>query len=360
MSIHFEAQRWERIREDYAAWWAGKLDRPLMQISAWGFPSDRAPSTTPYKHFLPTYGLDVAADAIIDAYDYGLSATRFFGDAFPTSWLNFGAGSAAAYLGADLDAKPDTVWFHPREKRSIESLDFDYDPANVWLERTKEIGAAAARRWEGSVQIAMADLGGTLDIVSTFLPGDDLLTGLYLNPDHVKRLTNRVDDLWFRYFDDIDAVYRSVNPGYTAWTPIFSADPYYMLQCDFAYMIGPDMFDEFVKPSLTSACRRLKNAFYHLDGVGQLAHLDSLLSIDGLKGIQWIPGDGKAPFYEWPDVYRRIRGAGKLMQVFGSMAEVDRLIDELGSGEGLIAIIGMDPSEEPRAHEFLDKHGFKA
>ena len=61
------------------------------------------------------------------------------------------------------------------------------------------------------------------------------------------------------------------------------------------------MFDES-KPELAASCRRLKNAFYHLDGLGQLPHLKSLLSIPELKGIQWVPGDGQPDVTEWPAV----------------------------------------------------------
>jgi 5-methyltetrahydrofolate--homocysteine methyltransferase len=66
-----------------------------------------------------------------------------------------------------------------------------------------------------------------------------------------------------------------------------------MLSSDFSYLIGPAMFDEFVKPGLADSCRRLPHSFYHLDGPGQLAHLDSLLAIAELDGIQWVPGAGQ-------------------------------------------------------------------
>jgi hypothetical protein len=37
----------------------------------------------------------------------------------------------------------------------------------------------------------------------------------------------------------------------------------------------------------------LPRTFYHLDGIGQLHHLDLVLSIAELDGVQWVPGDGK-------------------------------------------------------------------
>lgn len=67
-----------------------------------------------------------------------------------------------------------------------------------------------------------------------------------------------------------------------------------MIQSDFSYMISPGFFDTYVKDEVNSTAGHMKNAFYHLDGVGQLPHLDSLLSLPNLQGIQWVPGEGRA------------------------------------------------------------------
>lgn len=36
--------------------------------------------------------------------------------------------------------------------------------------------------------------------------------------------------------------------------PIFSEETWRVLRCDFSYMIGPDMFREFVNPELALPC----------------------------------------------------------------------------------------------------------
>lgn len=186
----------------------------------------------------------------------------------------------------------------------------------------------------------MTDLGGNLDLLSTFRPGEKLLLDLYDHAAEVQRVTWEAHAAWFQYFEDFNRVLQPLNPGYSAWTPLYSAAPYYMLQCDFCYMIGPRMFDQFVKPELEAACKRLVNPFYHLDGKGQLPHLDSLLSIKELKGIQWIPGAGQPDERHWPEVYRKIRRAGKLIQVFGEFDKLDAIAGQLGSAEGIIMIGG--------------------
>ena len=126
-------------------------------------------------------------------------------------------------------------------------------------------------------------------------------------------------------------------------------------------MIGPEQFERFVKPEIAAACRAVPHAFYHLDGPGQLPHLDSLLEIEELDGIQWVPGGGMPEEDTWPHVYRRIRDAGKLVQIGvepGISAQAfDRIVDGLGSAEGLAWIYWGDISEEDAIMPILEKFG---
>ena len=41
MSIRFTPDDWKRIRETYAAWWKGELDRPLVQCQVSGICGSR-------------------------------------------------------------------------------------------------------------------------------------------------------------------------------------------------------------------------------------------------------------------------------------------------------------------------------
>jgi 5-methyltetrahydrofolate--homocysteine methyltransferase len=361
MAIEFSMDRWTKIKENYRLWWAGRLERPIVQVWLTGADTKRPESVLPSYGFHSFYDSSVSAQAIVDCWDYNLCTQRFLGDAFPSVFPNFGPGVIAAFLGARLENGQDTVWFHPSENRELADLSLAYDAQNCWFNRIKDIYRAAINRWQGLVQVGMTDLGGNLDILASFRPGETLLTDLYDKPEDVKQVLWQSHDLWHRYYNEMQSILKPMNPGYSGWESFFSEEPFYMLQCDFCYMISPAMFDEFVRPELAATCKRLSNPFYHLDGKGQLPHLDSLLSIPELKGIQWVPGAGQPPANHYIDIYKKILGAGKNVQLVSpdnmTFEILDDVLNELGTGRGVITGIYLPADQEDVAHRWLEKLG---
>ena len=357
MPIDFSHERWKTVKKNSRDWWNGKLGRPLIHITLSGRSPGRAEPKLSCVAKKTSYDLSVTPEEIVDRWDYELSCQEFLGDSFPCVWPDFGPGVLAAFMGARTQQATGTTWFHPVEDWEAKDIHFSMDLTNVWLRRVKDICRAAQARWEGLVQISMTDLGGNLDVLSTFRPNEKLLMDLVDCPEEVKRLTWEEHEIWWKAFEAIDSILRPRNPGYTAWAPIFSETPYYMLQCDFCYMIGPKMFDEFVKPELEASCKKLGHAFYHLDGIGELPHLDSLLAIKELKGVQWIPGTGKPEGESWPDIYRRIIKAQKRIQFHGDWRNFDRLVKQIGGAENFV-VFGEAPQEQRREVEsFLKRYG---
>jgi len=371
MAIDFSLDRSARLIENNRLWWRGELDRPLIGVILVGAESPREPPKLPKLrsedipefHQTYSYGLSVRPEQIVDEWDYDLSCHRFLGDAFPYVFTNFGTSFLAALLGAELIVRPKegTVWLKP-EDRPISKLHFEYHSDNIWFNRVKGILKAAVERWEGLVRIAWPDLGGIFDIMSAFRPGSLLPVDLYDHPDEVKRLTWEFHDLWFKYFDEFNEVLRPANQGYLTWAGTFSQNRHAMLQSDFSYMIGPKMFEEFVKPEIAASCERLVDAMYHLDGPGQLDKLDSLLSIEQLAGIQWQPGAGQPHPIEWTEVNHKILDAGKKVQlvrednIFMPLEEIDAFMEKFEGGRGICAAAMVPISEKAKAVELLEKY----
>jgi len=338
MPIDFNADRWDRIKETYRQWWSGELERPIIPVELLGRDPGRPEPEAPLLSQVTCHLLDIPAANIVDRIDYELSGRVYLGDAYPYFNMDcFGPGVIAAFLGGRLDNSTGRVWFFPdNEDAEISDLHFKFDPDNHWFRRIRDIYAAAMKRWQGQVLMGMTDLGGNLDILSTFRPSVKLPMDLYDSPQEVKRLTWEAHEAWHRYYYALNEVLQPFNPGYSDWSGIYSDQPSYMLQSDFSYMISPQMFDEFVKPELVATIERLPRSFYHLDGVGQLPHQESLLAIDKLNGMQWIPGDGKPDCSHWPQVYQKIHAAQKRIQIVnGGFRAIEVVNQQIGTGQGL-------------------------
>ena len=146
-----------------------------------------------------------------------------------------------------------------------------------------------------------------------------------------------IETAWHACYDLFHQQMSPANPGYTSWAGIYSDVPYYIMQCDFCYMISPAMFDQFVKSTLVRSSAKLSRCFYHLDGKGQLAHLQSLLQIPTLNGVQWIPGEGNPPPGDWPEVFTTILEAGKQAQITGDPSNVLSIMSKTNRYKGMTA-----------------------
>jgi 5-methyltetrahydrofolate--homocysteine methyltransferase len=349
INVHFTEQDWDRTESDWMAWWAGELDRPLVIIEGREQSTNIIPSEV--RDFASNFPLDMSANDVIDYYQAQLEAKRFYGDAWPKWWPNFGPGIGAAFLGARLESRLDTVWFEPAVQKPIEALSLNYSDANMWWQRVQELTRTAVDRWGDQVAVGHTDIGGNLDILASLHTTQQLLFELHDAPDDVARLVGEITPLWLRYYDELLDITKLAGRGTTTWAPIWSPDRCYMLQSDFSYMISPEMFERFVMPDLAACCENLDHAFYHLDGVGQIRHVNMLLSLERLRGIQWIPGAGQPPPEAWLPLLSRIRAGGKLCQLYVTPEGARTIMQALG-GRGFAFYIDQAMSRD-EADDFL-------
>lgn len=312
-SVNYTCEQYQKLRETYDKWWSGELDRPIAGIITGGHESKREPSKNPSLWFATAWDFSISPEQFVDAHDWWLSQARWHGDAFPMfATTAFGPGTAAAFMGCTPVGTVHTVWFDPPAKDiPIEELHFEFDPNNKYLRRVINLYEAAMEKWRGSVVVGMVDMGGVLDILSSFRGAENLLCDLYDSPDEVIRCVNEIQELWFKYYDLFNSMMEGEAMGYSHWYNIYGDKPGYIMQSDFSYMIGPEMFDKFTAPELSSSGERIKNAVYHMDGIGQIPHLDTLLSTDSIKGIQWVPGDGEPSLQNWDELLTKILNSGK-------------------------------------------------
>jgi hypothetical protein len=331
LRLRFTSEDWERTAQNWKAWWAGELERPLVMI--WCRDSTEIESFPVPVFLSQMLQAGVAADNILDLFEQQFATIHFLGDAFPRWWPNCGPGFASAFLGARVRPAENTTWFETSEVTPIDQMQLALDEENEWWCKLKTLTAAAVERWKGKVCIGFTDLGCNLDILAALRSTERLLLELVDQPEEVEKCLAQITRFWIHYYKEVDALIRPAETGTCPWAPIWSPQRCYILQSDFSYMIAPAMFQRFVLPDLAGCIAQLDHAFYHLDGKGQIPHLELLFTLERLRGIQWIPGAGAQPPEEWLVLLQRIRAAGKLCQLFVTAKGARTILDALG-GQG--------------------------
>lgn len=329
MAIHFDAERMAQAQQNHMRWWNGTLERPLVKITiedAYEAPELDIPVLTQAN----CHDFSWSPEQVIEALDNKLSRQEYLGDAFPSVNMDvFGPGILAAFSGgAKMDNSTGNVWFFAEEEREIEDIHVKYDPHHPLVERIKELYRAGWDRWHGTVLMGMPDIGGIMDVAATLRGSQNLLLDLYDSPEEVIRLNRELQEAWYDCYRDLSQV-LAPQKCWTDWSGLISTVPSYVIQSDFSYMIGNPMFRQFVLETLREDTERLENVIYHLDGVGELRHLDDILSLQKLKAIQWVFGDGQPPAEEWLDIYRRIDAAGKQMMICGTPESYLKVISQI-------------------------------
>jgi len=356
----------EKTIEAYEKWWNGELDRPLLPVIITGGETSKAKPKY-WNDFRggwcqPLFAnTNVKPSEIIDCADYMFETSEHLGDSYPFFGLQIsGAGVMAAFLGASLTVSENSIWFYSEKETELKDLHFEYNADNYWLNRLKELINEGKKRWGNDVVISFPDIGGVSDVLASFRGTEKLAIDLYDEPDEVARCLTELTELWHVYYNEFrDLFFEHGQTVNTNWAAILSKDPSYMFQSDFCYMIGTEMFDEFIKPELAEGCKRLPRGCYHLDGIGQLNHLDSLLGLKDLKLVQWIPGAGTTPVNHWLDVHEKILNAGKRLQIVDdeNFTQLDKIIEKRGTAKGVTSLrrfFGKEKRDE--ALRLLDKY----
>ena len=328
-ALDFTAADWERTARNWTAWWRGEIDRPMIVIEAM---SDPRFSIETWTEHLTRYPFDVPPEQITARLASQLERLWLFADAFPKWFPNFGPGVIAACLGSPVDASTGTTWFHP-SALELSSPQLAFSAEAAWWQRVKAITEAGIRCWGSRVVVAHTDLGGNLDILASLRGTQRLLHDLIDAPEEVETRLGQITTTWLRYYQAFSRIVAATNRGASCWAPLWAPGKFYMLQSDFSCMISPSMFERLVMPDLIECCDELDYGFYHLDGKGQIKHLEMLLSIERLRGIQWVPGDGAPPAEQWLPLLKRIRDSGKLCQVYVTLEGALTIARALG-GKG--------------------------
>jgi hypothetical protein len=317
---------WEEASERWASLWNhSRTDRPVICVTA---PNGNSADVPAPEDGSQKY---MDADFTIRSGQARMETTWYGGESFPSAFLN------AGWITTSYDAVPtfemESIWFSPMEIDWDKPPEFDLDFGNEWFELYKGLHEKILD-WTAELDVAM---GGPCilpghDLLSLLIDTQVFLMNLMDRPEWMKRTIEKVAANFLETREFFCELTRQKNMYWYGggWTGFWGPEPYINMQSDVSCMLSPDMFEEFIMPELDMAGEIYGRMWYHLDGPDALKHLSRLLSLDYIKVIQWVPGEGAAPNGpEWMDVYRQIQDAGKIVDISMAPGNAEEVIKEL-------------------------------
>ncbi len=340
---------WEQAKERLIAFWKGEaIGRAALQVYA--LRNEPIPGTeAPPVPADPTQ-LWTDPEYLLPAADHHFRTQYFGAEAVPSHWINLGPVIMAAYLGSQPHFDRETVWYSPISYQYDRPLLLHED--NVWWQLTNEVTRRSCEFFYGKALTGITDLSGCTDVLAILRTTEAVLLDMVDRPQQVQQAVIELAHLWVRCYNELYQMVKRNDEGSIQWLGIWAPGKMYNVQSDISCVISPAMFEHFVLPELEILLANLDFALYHLDGPGAIKHLDRLLAIPTLKGIQWTPGEGQPPVSEWIPMYRRIQKAGKLLHLHGEARHAERILRAL-KPEGLMYVTWCDTQAE--AEELIRK-----
>ena len=281
---------------------------------------------------------------------------KFYGDGYFHPVANFGFGFISASYGGGFTLADGTTWSdHEPIFKDINNFLYEKDDHKTLLH---EKSAELNKRWkelENDDFYIVDEVGMCfpLDTLSILYGMEQLSMMLYDEPDAVIRATSVLTERSIVNLNNIMKT-KTFPKGLTCWWPVWSKEIFTALQCDFSAMISPAFFERFVLYDLTRKINALPRSMYHLDGQGQIPHLDYILAIKRLNCIQWIANGSSQPGClepcwsddpYWYPLLKRIQNAGKGVVIASDKHRVEGLIQNL-STKGLFIETKVDDEYE--------------
>jgi hypothetical protein len=352
----------QQAKDRINAWWNGEvIDRAVVMATA---PKAHV-NVQEYHSLFSAVGATHAEmldwftneEAVIQRLEKYVHSTYWGGEAIPYVLpvsVNLVA-ITAAYLGCPYHLFPgsNSAWAEPVISDWDHLQNFSFDPENEWWKISRKLLNALSARAQGQYYIGVPDLNGPGEMLALLRGTQTLAIDLLEHePELFRGVIDQANFAWLRYWQaSVGAIHQWVD-GYMYWMGIWSDRPSIDLQNDFCCMISPKLFNEIFLPSLEQQTQWVERTIYHLDGPGAIRHLDALLSLPRLSGIQWVPGAGSPPMSQWLPLLRRIQTKGKLLALNCEPWEVEALVTGL-EPEGLL--LSTSCASEEEARELLKK-----
>lgn len=340
---------WDKVSTRYEAYWARENhDRPLLSVTA---PAARQTAEPlPRCAALKERWLDI--DYMLAAAHRRFQNTYYGAEALPVLSPDLGPDLFAALYGTPIEFGEDTSWAVHNLKDWDEYQPLVLDKNSPYYRKICEMTRAAAEDGRGQYLVGVTDIHAGLDGLVSMRGPELLCMDALERPEFLARGAMDLFEGFKTLYTGLQDIAGQHQAGSTNWMNIWHPSRWYVTSCDFICLISPAMFDDLVVEELEAQLAFLDASIFHLDGPDALRHLDRLLELDALQGIQWVYGAGQPTAAHWLEVLQKIQKAGKCFQIDATPADMPVLLDNLAP-EGALYVVRAESEEEARAIEKL-------
>jgi hypothetical protein len=294
-------------------------------------------------------------DYQIELFEYQLKHSVFNAETFPIYWPNLGPEVYTAFYGVELEYKEVTSYSisNIKDWSQLDSIKLDFN--NLYFRKIEEMTYAALERCSGRYMVGYTDLHPGLDCAAAFRDPQQFCIDILLDPEQVKKLIEISSRDFHLIFNHFDGILKKFNQLSVTWMGIPSYEKMHIPSCDFATMISPEQFDEFVLPVIQNEIEPIAHNVFHLDGKGVAKNVDRILEMPEINAIQWVQGVGDdLPIIQWVPFIKKIQNAGKSVVVDLQVSELEGFIREMDP-KGLFLCIAADKDIQPAIIRRVEK-----
>ena len=280
------------------------------------------------------------------------AGASYYGCAIPHHYVDFGSSAMAGALGCPMrPMSPDTVWPSPIFDSFPQPGDIRIRKQSLWYRNIRALTKSSA--CDASVCTTFYALGGICDTLGSMMGEQNLLMKMIDHPNDVHACLSAICDIWIHEKETLFKLISAHQEGMASWAGIWAPSSTFPVQDDISFMLSKDFYDDFCLPYIKKCINSLDYPLYHLDGPDALKHLDSILSIQNLHAIQWVPGAGNLDIAPWYPLVEKILASGRSIQLFCRVDEVAPLVERVGTNGLLLSLFDASPNNINKLERYL-------
>lgn len=258
--------------------------------------------------------------------------------------------SGVSHLGPDIFGAD--IVFEETTSYSVPFVDDDwsqelrFDESNKWWQKMLEITDACEEDSKGEYLVGVTDLHPGADGLMSIRGPQELCYDVFDQPEVFEKCQTVLLPAFQKQFESLYNRAQKYQKGTSNWMGLYKDTPWYVTSAYFICMLSAEDFEALVLPEIKAELDYLKGAsMFHLDGPQALRHLDRLLELPNLHGIQWVYGAGQPSANHWLPVLKKTQAAGNAVEVILQPEDIDVIFKELDP-RGLLCHFDWDMAED--------------